>query len=71
LTSFLQVTRTQLTVHVKGSHPKSMLLRTGLSCGDALGGPPRGASLQVFGRAFVLYVPRQCLLDPKVAADTH
>jgi hypothetical protein len=48
-----------------------MLVRTGLSCGDALGGPPRGASLQVFGRAFVLYVPRQCLLDPKVAADTH
>jgi hypothetical protein len=69
LQSSMTVTRTQFTLLVEGGiRPKSSLLRIGLSCGDTLGGPPHGASLQVFGRTFVLYVPKQCLLDPKVAA---
>jgi hypothetical protein len=68
LQSSMKVTRTQFTLLVKGRRPKSSLLRIGESCGDTLGGPPHGASLQVFGRTFVLYVPKQCLLDPNVAA---
>ena len=47
-----------------------------LSCGESLGGPPPGASLQTFQRSgqddsVILYLPRQCLLDPKVAGSTR
>jgi hypothetical protein len=38
-------------------------------CGDALGGPPQGASLVLRGKAVELYLPKQCLLDRKVVAS--
>ncbi len=45
--------------------------KVGLACGEALGGPPANSSLQTFRRvdddnAIVLYLPRRCLLDPRV-----
>jgi hypothetical protein len=46
-----------------------------LSCGESLGGPPPGASLQTSQRSgeddsVILYLPRQCLLDPKIAGSS-
>lgn len=38
-------------------------------CGDSLGEPPRRSSLQFRPGKLVLYLPKQCLLDPKVTAD--
>jgi hypothetical protein len=38
-----------------------------VACGDALGEPPRRSSLQLRPGKLVLYLPRRCLLDPKVA----
>ena len=38
-----------------------------VACGDRLGEPPRDSSLQVRPGKLVLYLPRQCLLDAKVA----
>ena len=44
------------------------LARLVVACGDALGEPPRNSSLQVRPGRLVLYLPRQCLLDKKVAS---
>jgi hypothetical protein len=40
-----------------------------LPCGEELGDPPTSSSLQVrpSDDRIVLYLPKQCLLDPKVA----
>ena len=38
-----------------------------VACGDALGEPPRDSSLQLRPGKLVLYLPRRCLLDAKVA----
>jgi hypothetical protein len=67
-------TKTKITMVIPRSTNRVRLNRVGPVCGDALGGPPRGSSLQTmqrFGntRAVVLYVPRQCLLDPKIATS--
>jgi hypothetical protein len=39
-----------------------------VGCGDALGGPPKGASLVQprSGKVIELYLPKRCLLDRKV-----
>jgi hypothetical protein len=61
------------------AHPKEIDLALGrpvaaeglaakvVACGDALGEPPRDSSLQLRPGKLVLYLPRRCLLDPKVA----
>jgi hypothetical protein len=38
------------------------------ACGDRQGGPPQKASLQYQPGKFVLYLPKQCLLDAKVTS---
>jgi hypothetical protein len=38
------------------------------ACGDKQGGPPQKSSLQYRTGEIVLYLPKQCLLDAKVAA---
>jgi hypothetical protein len=47
--------------------PHAVLMRTVPICGDALGEPPRNSSLQLRAGRLVLYLPRRCLLDKKVA----
>jgi hypothetical protein len=42
-----------------------------VACGDQLGGPPSDSSLQTQETRIVLYLPRQCLLDEKVARDLN
>jgi hypothetical protein len=38
------------------------------SCGERQGGPPHRSSLQYRPGEIVLYLPKRCLLDKKVAA---
>ena len=47
-------------------HTAQELADGSVPCGDRLGGPPPGSSLQVAPSGFVLYLPRRCLLDEKV-----
>ena len=53
-----------LRLHSEGSPTE--LSPTITRCGDSLGQPPRRSSLQFRPGKLVLYLPRQCLLDPKV-----
>ena len=46
------------------------LMRSVPICGDALGEPPRKSSLQLRGRKYVLYLPKQCILDKRVVRGT-
>jgi hypothetical protein len=55
-----------LKLHSAGSPAQLMPTITG--CGDSLGEPPRRSSLQFRPGKLVLYLPKQCLLDPKVRA---
>jgi hypothetical protein len=68
LRTSVNVTRREISMRVAGTAPLSTLLRVGAACGDSLGGPPARASLQVFDNLLVLYLPKRCLLDAKVAA---
>jgi hypothetical protein len=42
------------------------MMRAVVTCGDALGQPPRRSSLQLHGKKLILYLPRRCLLDKRV-----
>ena len=64
----LHTTRKQITLPVDASLSVRVLLRKGVACGDALGGPPKNASLQTFRGRLIMYLPKACLLDAKVAA---
>jgi hypothetical protein len=50
-----------------GRIPRRVVLRKGIACGEGLGDPPSDSSLQVFAHEIVLYLPKRCLLDPRVA----
>lgn len=63
------VTRRELSLRTRKHHPTPRLLEQTLPCGESLGDPPTGSSLQVKPGEdrIVLYLPKQCVLDPKVA----
>lgn len=63
------VTRRELSLRTRKHVPTRSLLNRTLPCGESLGDPPTGTSLQVRPGSdhIVLYLPKQCLLDPKVA----
>jgi hypothetical protein len=42
-----------------------------IACGDRLGEPPRPSSLQFRPGKLILYLPKQCLLDPKVRSSAR
>jgi hypothetical protein len=47
------------------------LVRKTTPCAEKLGGPPSKASLQVRSPDLILlYLPKRCLLDPKVEHET-
>jgi hypothetical protein len=46
---------------------QAALMRSVPTCGDALGEPPRRSSLQLRPGKLILYLPRRCLLDKRVA----
>lgn len=62
----VNVGRTRIELAVRHGTEFHALLRAGISCGDALGGPPAASSLQTFAARIVLYLPKRCLLDPNV-----
>jgi hypothetical protein len=68
-TGALVVTRRELSLPVKTHLPAATLLSRSVPCGEALGDPPTDSSLQARpGESrIVLYLPKRCLLDPKVA----
>jgi hypothetical protein len=45
------------------------MMRRVVTCGDALGEPPRRSSLQLHNGKLVLYLPRRCLLDKRVESS--
>jgi hypothetical protein len=67
---------TKIVMGVPPRVERQHLIGVVLSCGEPLGGPPPGASLQTFQRSgqqdsVILYLPRRCLLDPKVAGSSQ
>jgi hypothetical protein len=68
-TDRMVVTRRELSLRTRKHLPTRSLLNRSLPCGESLGDPPTSSSLQVRpgDDRIVLYLPKQCLLDPKVA----
>jgi hypothetical protein len=50
---------------------RATFLQLVLRCGDRLGGPPAKSSLQTFASEITIYLPKQCLLDARVAHHPH
>jgi hypothetical protein len=68
-TGAIVVTRHELSLPAKTHLRAAALVSRSLPCGEALGDPPTDSSLQVRPgeNRIVLYLPKRCLLDPKVA----
>jgi hypothetical protein len=64
----LERTPTHLSMDVPTTIEVSRMLSDSAVCGDAQGGPPAKSSLQYRTRTILLYLPKQCLLDPKVVS---
>jgi hypothetical protein len=60
---------TQLSMTVPKDAEVPAVLNDSFTCGDAQGGPPAKSSLQYRARTILLYLPKQCLLDPKVVSS--
>jgi hypothetical protein len=56
----------QIILATRRHHTAQELADGSIACGDRLGGPPEGSSLQVARSGFVLYLPLRCLLDEQV-----
>jgi hypothetical protein len=65
----LEKSETQIRMALSASVDVDDLLAKAPICGDRQGGPPRRSSLQYRPGEMVLYLPKQCLLDKKVAAS--
>lgn len=62
---------TKIVLHVKTKPIPATIGAATVACGDRLGGPPPSSSLQTPGwhtGLIVLYLPKQCLLDPTVTS---
>jgi hypothetical protein len=65
----LEKNETQIRMALPGAVDVDALLAKTESCGERQGGPPHRSSLQYRPGEIVLYLPKQCLLDKKVAAS--
>ena len=61
-----RATNREIELPVSGS-AQHQLVQATFRCGDSLGGPPASSSVQTFPTKVVMYLPKQCLLDSKVA----
>jgi hypothetical protein len=62
---------TKILLHVTTKPIPATIGQSTVACGDLLGGPPPNSSLQTPGwqtGLIVLYLPKQCLLDPTVTS---
>lgn len=57
--------KTRIEMSVPDGTEFRKLLQAAVACGESLGDPPKGSSLQTFPTRIVLYLPKQCLLDPR------
>lgn len=65
----LETSETQIRMALAASIDVEQLLADTEDCGEAQGGPPHRSSLQYRPGEIVLYLPKRCLLDKKVAAS--
>lgn len=65
----LTKTPTRLSMTVPKGAKIPTLLDESLTCAEAQGGPPAKSSLQYRAGNILLYLPKQCLLDPKVLSS--
>jgi hypothetical protein len=65
----LEKTVTQIRMALPASVDVQSLLADTETCGEAQGGPPHRSSLRYRPGEIVLYLPKRCLLDKKVAAS--
>jgi hypothetical protein len=67
-TEQIVLARRELSLRTRTRVGASTLVGRSLPCGEALGDPPTNSSLQIRPGEdrVVLYLPKQCLLDPKV-----
>jgi hypothetical protein len=61
-----RVSRKEIRIPLRSAPAMQVLLARVLRCAEPLGGPPKGSSVQTFETQVILYLPKQCLLDPKV-----
>jgi hypothetical protein len=59
--------RTRIDMRLAASVEGGDVLPGLTACAERQGGPPQDTSLQYRPGRFVLYLPKRCLLDPKVA----
>jgi len=59
--------RTRIDMRLAASIKAADVLPALTACADRQGGPPKDTSLQYRPGRVVLYLPKRCLLDPKVA----
>jgi hypothetical protein len=57
---------TRILMAVPAGVPQSKIFLYTPRCGAQLGDPPPGSSLLLRGHVMVLFLPKRCLLDPKV-----
>jgi hypothetical protein len=62
-------TRITMALPGSGTLPSPAVLRLGARCGERLGDPPSGSSLQFRPHVVVLYLPKRCLLDRQSLRD--
>jgi hypothetical protein len=58
--------RTKIVMALPAGVTPAEVAQPGIRCAETIGDPPKGASFQVRGHAVLLYLPKYCLLDPKV-----
>jgi hypothetical protein len=62
---------TKIVMRVETTPITAAIRASTIACGDSLGGPPTGSALQTprgHPGLLVLYLPKQCLLDPTVTS---
>jgi hypothetical protein len=59
--------RTKIVMALRGAESPAAVAQMAVMCAAKLGDPPTDASFQVRGRTVILYLPRYCILDKKVA----
>jgi len=66
-----KASRTRIELALPGGARRRVVLSRATACGDLLGGPPPGASVQFRPtvNAILVYLPKYCLLDPNVSDE--
>jgi hypothetical protein len=63
--------RTKIVMTLPASSSPAAALQAILMCSAKIGDPPTDSSFQVRGHKVLLYLPKYCILDKKVAGSTR